>query len=365
MLLGYAMNRVKFLTAADKAGAGVTHYMFPRALSPSHQLLALDVAVLGQDSAPVTFVVTSGIHGVELPLGSALQCEWLKEAKRVCRPGRIRMVFAHALNPFGAAMGRRNDHQNIDPNRNFIDFSESLPSSDNYRPLADAFTPKDMDTRTLFRAYAKMLTFAFVTHSLPKFKQALVGGQSDFPHGLFYCGKEPSWTRQRWDEIVRDHVRPQNAEHLWHVDVHTGEGPYGVMQLLMSEGQAFKRVRGIDGLTVTPVMVQRAYATLAGDLCDAWKVLYGRDTDNVTALAIEVGTSRMKGPLLGLDVMHHGLIMRNLLREHYRDNHPRAAEVIAKTREIFCPSDSHWQGAALRQGRGAWAALVKAAALTP
>lgn len=364
MILGYAMNRVNFLSAADKAGAGVTHYMFPKELSPPHQLLALDVAVLGQDSAPVTFVVTSGIHGVELPLGSALQCEWLKEAKRVCRSGRIRMVFAHALNPFGAAMGRRNDHQNIDPNRNFIDFSESLPSSDNYRPLANAFTPRSLDTGALFRAYASIISYIIRRRSFAAFKQALVGGQSDFPHGLFYYGREPSWTRQRWDEIVRDHVRPKNAQHICHVDIHTGEGPYGVMRLLMSEEQAFQRVRNIEGLGVLPVMAQKDYAILAGDLCDAWRVLYGCDDAKVTAMAIEVGTSRWKWKLQGLDVMHHGLIMRNLLREHYRDNHPRAAKVIAKTREIFCPSDPHWQGAALRQGRGAWAALVKAAALT-
>jgi len=361
MMLGYAVNRHYFLEAARKAGAEVASFLLPQDLCDTIKVRALDVAILGKGDAPVTFVVTSGIHGVELPLGSALQSEWMKAAEQVCRSGRIRMVFAHALNPFGAAMGRRNDHQNIDPNRNFLDFTKPLPSSNNYRPLADAFTPKDMDNRTLFCAYAKMLTFAFVTHSLPKFKQALVGGQSDFAHGLFFCGKEPSWTRQRWDEIVKDHVCPQNAQHIWHVDIHTGEGPYGVMQLLMSEGQAFKRVRGIDGLTVTPVMVQRAYATLAGDLCDAWKALYNRDTDNVTAVAIEVGTSRMKGPLLGLDVMHHGLIMRNLLREQYGDAHPRAAEIVTKTREIFCPSDPVWQAAALRQGREAWTALVNAA----
>lgn len=364
MILGYAMNRMNFLTTSHRHNADLQTYVLQYAVPDKTTSPALDIAVVGKDDAPVTFVVTSGIHGVELPLGSALQCEWLATAQAVCRSGRIRMVFAHALNPFGAAMGRRNDHQNIDPNRNFLDFTKPLPSSDNYRPLADAFTPKDLDARTLFRAYARMLTFAFVTHSLPKFKQALVGGQSDFPHGLFFCGKEPSWTRQRWDEIVKDHVRPQNAQHIWHVDVHTGEGPYGVMQLLMSEGQAFKRVRGIDGLTVTPVMVQRAYATLAGDLCDAWKVLYGRDTDNVTALAIEVGTSRMKGPLLGLDVLHHGLIMRNVLREHYSDNHPHAEKIIARTRETFCPSAPRWQEAALRQGREVWKALSEAA-LTP
>ena len=361
MLHGYATNRYDFLNAARKAGAKTIVYNFPPELSVVKNLLALDVAVFGNTNAPVTFVITSGIHGVELPLGSALQCAWMASAQEVCRSGRIRMVFAHALNPFGAHHGRRNDHQNIDPNRNFLDFSKPLPSSDNYRPLADDFTPRDLDNGTLFRAYAQMLTFAFVTHSLPAFKQALVGGQSDYPHGLFYCGKEPSWTRQRWDEIVRDHVRPQNAEHLWHVDIHSGEGPYGVMHLFMSEKQAFQRVKNIDGLNVAPVMVQNNYATLAGGLCDAWKVLYGCDNARLTAMAVEVGTSRMKGPLRGLDVLHHGLIKRNVLREHYGDNHPQASDIIVKTRETFCPSDPHWQGAALRQGQELWPRLLNAA----
>lgn len=365
MIRDYAPNRQKFLTTGYEHRALLRTYVLQYAVPDKTTSPALDIAVVGKNDAPVTFVVTSGIHGVELPLGSALQCEWLATAQAVCRSGRVRMVFAHALNPFGAVMGRRNDHQNIDPNRNFLDFSESLPSSDNYRPLANAFTPRSLDTGALFRAYASIISYIIRRRSFAAFKQALVGGQSDFPHGLFYCGQEPSWTRQRWDEIVRDHVRPKNAQHIWHVDIHTGEGPYGVMRLLMSEEQAFQRVRNIEGLGVLPVMAQKDYAILAGDLCDAWRVLYGCDDAKVTAMAIEVGTSRWKWKLQGLDVMHHGLIMRNLLREHYRDNHPRAAKVIAKTREIFCPSDPHWQGAALRQGRGAWAALVKAAAPKP
>ena len=77
----------------------------------------IDVAVLGSDAAPA-IVVSSGLHGVEGFLGSAIQLAMLEELKADTAKN-IRWVFIHAINPFGFAQIRRFNEDNVDLNRNF------------------------------------------------------------------------------------------------------------------------------------------------------------------------------------------------------------------------------------------------------
>src|SRR5690606_41795533 len=77
-------------------------------------------------------VLITGTHGVEGHAGSAVQTDlWgLIEQRKVTLPEDIAILMVHPLNPFGYAWGRRCDEQGIDLNRNFIDFTQPLPHSE-------------------------------------------------------------------------------------------------------------------------------------------------------------------------------------------------------------------------------------------
>jgi hypothetical protein len=316
------------------------------------------VAVVDNPHAKYVVAITSGIHGVELPFGSELQVQWLAYAQEICadNPG-ISFVFVHALNPYGAAYGLRTDHQNIDPNRNFVDFTQAQSPSLSYRELAPAFAPKKLSRSALACSWVKMLHFAG-KNGMAKFLQALAGGQYEFPEGLYYGGKAPSWTRETWQKIVKTHVVHAELQNLWHVDIHTGYGPFGKLQLMVNteEGselhQRVQRLGPPDSIEVTDAFL----ADLSGDIVDSLGRLVDLPSQTVvTPFAIEVGTTKFKLP--GLDVLN-AMILRNTLAQRHQDQHPWAQAIIGGMRNMFYPPDDVWRNVAMAQSNDIWNKLL-------
>lgn len=361
----YSHYRYDFLNVARKARAEIFTYELEGNSGSCDVSLATNVATLGLPAASNTVIISSGIHGVELPFGSVLQQHWLPAAQEVCLANRdVRFVFVHALNPFGAAHDLRNDQDNIDPNRNFVDFSKPQTTSENYRTLADAFAPAKLSVPALARAWGKLLTFGFVTHGIGALKQALAGGQYDFPDGLYYGGIRPSWTREKWQEIVHDHVVHPELKKIWHIDIHTGEGPRGKLQLMVNtvaKSPLHQRVSDL-GWADNVVVTNTSFAALTGDIVDFWPTFKLSPGVVVTPLALEVGTSKVPSVMRGMDVLN-AMIARNVLKQRHNDFHRAHLETITRIREVFSPSDPAWEAGALAQGDRFWKNLR--ASVTP
>ena len=71
-------------------------------------------------------VTVSGTHGVEGFFGSAVQVEWLRRIKGAALPGDIAALHIHAINPYGFSWLRRTNEDNVDINRNWMDFDAPL-----------------------------------------------------------------------------------------------------------------------------------------------------------------------------------------------------------------------------------------------
>ena len=92
-------------------------------------------------------LVISGTHGVEGFAGSMCQTAWLSEGAAL--PDDLAVVLVHAINPYGFAWIRRVNEDNVDLNRNCIDFSASLPENVGYDQLAEALVPPTWDADTV------------------------------------------------------------------------------------------------------------------------------------------------------------------------------------------------------------------------
>jgi len=119
---GYSTARAAFLQAAGKAGAKLAAHAI-RAQGPTGEELSIDTAWLGTDAPQRLLVVSSGTHGVEGPAGTAAQLQFLEEDWPACRlPEDAAVLLLHANNPFGYAWRRRTNEDNVDLNRNFLDW---------------------------------------------------------------------------------------------------------------------------------------------------------------------------------------------------------------------------------------------------
>jgi hypothetical protein len=221
----YFAARERFRTAALRSGYDLESHSAGQ--GPE---LTIDTARVGQPGASRRVLVSSGLHGVEGFFGSAVQCYLLEETLRDWSPPPgFALVLAHALNPFGFARVRRFDEQNIDLNRNFLlpgEAYEGAPAR--YRELDGFLNPRYPPS--YLDPFLPRAALAIARYGFADLKQAVAGGQYDYPTGLFFGGRGPAAVNERLAELLPAWVG--DAEVVVHVDFHTGLGMWGDYTLL-------------------------------------------------------------------------------------------------------------------------------------
>ncbi len=219
----YQSARARFLAAAQAAGAALKAFQHPLA-DESGTPLSVDVAMLGPDDADKALLTISGTHGAEGFCGSGVQVGWLESG--LCRevPAEVRQVHIHAINPHGFSRMSRVTQENVDLNRNFVDFSQELPRNEGYDALADALAPISWDDATR-QATAQQIAAYGAQHGTMAMQSAVSGGQYHHPKGLFFGGEGPSWSHRTLVDVLGSCLNGPSA--LAVIDYHTGLGPRG------------------------------------------------------------------------------------------------------------------------------------------
>jgi hypothetical protein len=222
----YNSHRRRFLELCSQRGLQTRTLVHPRT-GPAGEPLATDLARIGPRSAKRVLMLVSGTHGVEGFCGSAIQATLLSEIAEP--PPETAVVLVHALNPFGFAWLRRTDADNIDLNRNFIDFRRPLPQNHSYAELHEALVPAGWDGPA--RDSADAFLRSYVTKRGKRaLQEAISGGQYWFPDGLFFGGQRSSWSNLRWLEILQEQA--EGADLVAVIDIHCGLGAAGACELI-------------------------------------------------------------------------------------------------------------------------------------
>lgn len=338
----YAEARQKFKAAASAADAHQEDFRCPFD-GPEGLELSTDVAVFGDENPDSVLLVVSATHGAEGFAGSAIQVGVLTNGiSRDLRPGQ-RVILVHALNPFGFAHLRRTNEDNIDLNRNFIDHTAPRPENDDYGRLAELMAPEDIGLMARFWTASRLDLFR-LRFGEGRYQAAITAGQYTHPDGLFYGGTEPAWSQIILAKIVEQYAG--TAARVALVDVHTGLGPFGHGEFIMSAPEYSEtytracrwwgdRVRStISGESVSSDLTGTIEAGLARMLPDA----------ELTAGGLEFGTLPMN------DVM--GVLRdENWLWHHGSKDHPRAAGIYAAVRRAYAPDSEAWRNRVWTQGQ--------------
>lgn len=353
----YEQNRSDFLAAAKQSGYDLISYAHPL-----EGRLTTDIASLGNQNAAHLIVVSSGLHGVELPAGSLFQRLGLELAAKQL-PDHARIVFVHALNPYGSEYALRTDRapdggRNIDPARNFIRFSEAGPGLPEADPaIRAAFEKADLSSSSLALMWAKLLYTAFVEQGQGVFKRNFVRGQYSAAGLPYFGGHSASYARLTWEKIVRETIIHDKLESIIHIDVHSGDGPFGWLQLYLphdappdSEALAKKLV-----LEERIHRVDSYFAKVTGDIGDYWDEFGLPPSVTVHPMTVEFGTTQARIP--GIDVLG-AILNRTLLSEKYNDVHPKSDIILAQMREAFAPSREDWATSVEIQSSGFWESIL-------
>jgi polar amino acid transport system ATP-binding protein len=339
--VGFAELRQRFRNAAERASAELIEYLHPLH-GPAGEVLATDVALLGQRDAPKLLVLISGTHGVEGQFGSACQTAWLEENTPWQLPKDTALLFIHLINPWGTAWSRRVNEDNVDLNRNFIDWQSAPPKNENYASLHQALVCHEWegpDRNTADEALAAVKKKLGGHAGLARIVEA---GQYEFPDGLFYGGDGPVWSNRTLNDILARFAG--EARQVVVFDMHTGAGPYGYPALLSvaeTDHAGLAWGKSIFGPALSVVLTGKVATTDTGIAATATgyvsaAVRQAMPRGRVLPLVVECGT--LDGP-----AVMEAVQADNWLHLFGKVDTPLGQRIKATLRSAFIPEDPDWQ----------------------
>ena len=328
----YAVARDRFRSASSARGFRVEAH---RAIAGED--LTVDVAFGGDESAPGRVLVTSGLHGVEGFVGSAIQLALIDGPI----PEGVGLVLVHALNPSGFAGLRRWDEGNVDLNRNFlVEGEEYAGSPEAYRRLDSLLNPRSRPG--WIDPFPIEALGPIAREGMGALRAAIAGGQYDYPLGLFFGGHGPSASHRLAAGQLPGWAG--GADRLIHIDVHSGLGRRADLSVLLDDEVPAGRARMIadrfGSFGVRWAGERVAYPTRGslGPWCR--RGLDGREYDYLCA---EFGT-------------YPGVTVLAALRAENRAHHwgeagdPRTARAKRRVVEAFAPAADAWREAVIASG---------------
>jgi hypothetical protein len=331
----YQSARSKFRAAAKDAGAAVESIAHPER-GPDGGDLSTDVALIGAASAERFLVMIAGTHGVEGFCGSGAMIDWLRRGEAARLPANLAVLMIHAVNPYGFAWLRRVTEDNVDLNRNWVDFAAPLPENAGYDALAAAIVPPAWDEAAQ-RQSAETLAAYASEHGAMGMQEAISGGQYKHPDGVFYGGERPTWSRRTQTAIFARYLA--GAARVGIIDYHTGLGPWGYGEQIITDLPAspgFARAKAWYGGAITsPASGDSTSADIRGDGLSAAPNLIAHA--EVTGMALEVGTQSINEVLTAVraDAWLHA---------HGDLASPQGRALKTKMREAFYGDADDWKG---------------------
>ena len=341
----YREARTRFREQAAAAKGALDSVTNP-VLGPDGGDLTADIAWFGPRAADRVLVMVSGTHGVEGFCGSGAQSHWLARGEAARLGSGVAVLMIHAINPYGFAWLRRVTEDNVDLNRNWIDFTAAPPRNPGYDALSDAVCPAEWTDEAQARSAEQIAAFA-KQHGPAALQQAVSGGQYRHPFGIFFGGTAPTWSRRTQTAIFADYLA--HAGRVAIIDYHTGLGPWGYGEQIVTEHRdspAFHRASAWYGSAITSTLDgSSSSAQIAGDGLNA--ALHLLSHAEVTGMALEVGTQSLAQVLgaLRADAWLHahgdpesaqGRVIKSQVRDAYYGDADDWKGMVAAQSMVVC-----------------------------
>lgn len=334
----YAEARAKFIDAAQARQFALERHVHSHALGAEGEPLSIDIALGGDVRAGSLLVVLSGMHGVEGFCGSGCQVAFLHDQSvtAAIMKGGVAVLLVHAVNPYGFSHLRRVNEDNVDINRNFLDFSKPQSPNAAYAAIhsivvPDAWPPAAANNAAIGRYLAD--------HGMLALQAAVSRGQCEFADGLFYAGRAPAWSNVVLRDVLARHG--SGRARLGWIDVHTGLGPWGHGEKIHS---------GPD----EAAMIARARAWFGGDVTSFYDGSSASAELNGVSFAAALDAcpqAEFTGIGLEFGTQSEEAVFQALRAEQWLANHPQAGEPLRQ-------AIKRQMRAAFEDERDVWKAMV-------
>lgn len=180
-------------------------------------------------------ILTSGVHGVEGYVGSAVQQMVLKELLKEDSLDEMGVLLIHGINPYGIKYNRRVTENNVDLNRNCTTRKHLYDSSNKgYTDLKTFLNKRQKVNLTSFDHFFFQVNamYKIVRYSMATLRQAVLQGQYQYEKGIYFGGKATEPSIKAVTPLIQQAASPYDM--VFHIDLHTGYGENGTLHLIAS-----------------------------------------------------------------------------------------------------------------------------------
>jgi hypothetical protein len=341
----YVEARQSFLKAAHAAGAQLEVCLHPQKGFQGEDM-AIDVAWLGERNARKVLVTISATHGVEGLYGSGCQTAWLQQFKSENLPVDTAVLVIHALNPYGFSWLRRVNEDNMDINRNHVNFEAGPPANEGYEDIHKWLLPDEWTPASQLNLQQKILGY-LAQKGVRAGTRAVTGGQYRHADGIFYGGTQLCWSNRQLNHLAHKYL--QHAQLIAVLDHHTGLGPSGHTELICRhpvDSQALALARQWWGADVTsPASGESASEVIDGNVRMAFVHLCPQAT--VVAIAMEVGTQAQTQVMASL-------FADNWLYQKGDPHSAQGAAIRQQVRDAFFVDTPEWREQVMTRAMQIW-----------
>ena len=358
----YAPARAAFLDQA-RALAGrferVEQFAIPVASAQTKDLFVDGLYVPAQRAPKRLLILSSAVHGVEGPAGSAVQRLFMGEFMTPEALQDTGVLLLHAVNPYGFAVRRRVTEQNVDLNRN-ASTTNALYLTDNAGyPLVDALInpPDAVDTGAWAHRLFLLRAVAMIAqHGMPPLRQAVLQGQYAYPKGIYYGGGALAPQLQalapRLEKIINDYPLSMS------IDLHTGYGARGQLHVFLNPPADARTRQGLEQVFEGHPIdwgSGKDFYTVTGDIT-SWIGTLRRGGTHLPAL-FEYGTLDSQTTLGAIKSLQIS-VLENQGFQHGWASPADQARVAQDYREMFNPSAPAWRTKVITDSRAQLAQVM-------
>jgi hypothetical protein len=307
-------------------------------------------------------VITTGEHGIEGFLGSAVMELFFEEYIARIDPQTTGLLLIHAINPWGMHNWERQNARNVDLNRNFIDgdFEALKKTNPDYPALEPYFAPqKSLDdvsaaSRDFFFATIKN----FASFGPKRIREAALMGQYIAPKGIYHGGMELQPETKTMMDVYRQGFA--GYKDIVHLDMHTGYGPRNQMTLVTSpfEKRPASVLTEMIGATRVAAANPEEFYTMQGDMIDWEYKLVEREFPGIEFFAATCEFGTYGDSTIQAAHSLRTTIVKNQLNQQ-AGSQPAREWVEKEFRELYLPSDPAWLVKALADARMSFDAVMK------
>ena len=289
-------------------------------------------------------ILTSGAHGVEGYVGSAVQQLFMNEILQPELLDEVGALLVHSMNPYGFKYTRRVTENNIDFNRN-CDTNKSLFSSENtgYNDLYGMLNPKGKVNSGSLRNRFFMLVAInkLLQESKARLRQATLQGQYEHSKGLYFGGDNFEPQLALLAKVFKK--TSENYETVFNIDLHTGYGERATLHLFPN-----------------PIDDEKVKSTL-GNMLEGYKIDWGDSDDFYTIngsftdfigkilpnklylpMVFEYGTLNSSTTVGSVKSLHN-MILENQGAQFGYKSVKDSVKVKATLMEMYNPSSEKWR----------------------